>query len=309
MTPPGSELLLHTYLVVGGGTLLIYDYALTFSMEVERFWTPHLFSPTSVFYFTNRYTALLGYMPILYQLLGPVNQNECHFFQGYTVVYVYLVLMASAALMVIRVYALFDRDLVVAWTLGAYLILNIILCVLLRQFGALKNEPTTLTESRCVPYRTEGQGEVLAILWGLKQLFEIVVLLLTARKYSKFKQSTRPVLIDKLMTDEILSFSAGLVINTMTICCCIWAPPHLRVVGSPLNTATFSLTVSRITLNLRDPGIVSRSVESLSGSTLESQNVVTTILGPPTPVEDLRSGDGTESNLIALRTFEGQRGD
>lgn len=280
-------------------------------MEVERFWTPHLFSPTSVFYFTNRYAALLGYMPILYQLLGAVNQNTCHFFQGYIVVYAYFVLMVSAALMVIRVYALFDRDFMVVWALGAHVILTIILCVLLRQFGTLKNELIMLTDSRCVPYRTEGQGEALAILWSLKQSFEIVVFLLTARKSSKFKQSTRPVLIDKLMTDGILCFSAGLVINTLTICCCIWAPSYLRAVGTPLNTATFSLTMSRITLNLRDPGIVSHSVEPLSGSTLESRNIVTTILnlGPPTYVEDLRSGVGTESGLIALRTFEGQRAD
>ena len=47
-------------------------------MEVERFWLPHQVSATTVLYFANRYVGLLGYVPILYQFLGPVDGDVGH---------------------------------------------------------------------------------------------------------------------------------------------------------------------------------------------------------------------------------------
>lgn len=55
--------------------LLGYDYALTFSMEVERFWSSHQISTTTTLYFVNRYVGLIGYLPILYQFLGTPGED------------------------------------------------------------------------------------------------------------------------------------------------------------------------------------------------------------------------------------------
>ena len=55
--------------------LLAYDYALTFSMEVERFWFSRKFSTTTALYFANRYIGLVGYAPILYQFLGAPGED------------------------------------------------------------------------------------------------------------------------------------------------------------------------------------------------------------------------------------------
>ncbi|KAF9649622.1 hypothetical protein BDM02DRAFT_3113443 [Thelephora ganbajun] len=68
--------ILHTYLIVFGGALLIYDYVLTFSMEVERFWISHPVSAITTLYFVDRYVGLLGYLPILYQFLGAIEEDE-----------------------------------------------------------------------------------------------------------------------------------------------------------------------------------------------------------------------------------------
>jgi hypothetical protein len=43
--------------------ILYYEYALTFSMEVERFW-PQRFSWASCFFYLNRYLSLLGHIPV-----------------------------------------------------------------------------------------------------------------------------------------------------------------------------------------------------------------------------------------------------
>ena len=40
-----------------------------------------------------------------------------------------------------------------------------------------------------------------AIMWGLKPLFDLIVLLLTIHKSAKFKQTSRPILIDMLIAD------------------------------------------------------------------------------------------------------------
>ncbi|KAG6871731.1 hypothetical protein C0993_002817, partial [Termitomyces sp. T159_Od127] len=47
--------------------ILYYDYALTLSTEVERFWSSESFSWGSAFFYLNRYLALFGYIPILAQ--------------------------------------------------------------------------------------------------------------------------------------------------------------------------------------------------------------------------------------------------
>ena len=54
-----------TFLVI-----LYYDYALTFSREVEFFW-PHenRVGWVSFLYFLNRYVAIFGYIPIVLRLI------------------------------------------------------------------------------------------------------------------------------------------------------------------------------------------------------------------------------------------------
>lgn len=80
--PSVYPLIVHTQLAhsfaLSLTALLIYDYMLTFSMEVERFWVPHKISATTTLYFVNRYAGLVGYMPILYQFLAKVGDDVCH---------------------------------------------------------------------------------------------------------------------------------------------------------------------------------------------------------------------------------------
>jgi hypothetical protein len=45
--------------------ILYYDYILTFSIEIERFWTR--LSWASCFFFMNRYLVLLGHIPTIWQ--------------------------------------------------------------------------------------------------------------------------------------------------------------------------------------------------------------------------------------------------
>jgi hypothetical protein len=56
------------YLVLIPFTILVYDYALTFRLEVERFWGTRLTWGTILVY-VNRYLTLLGTVPVLTEVL------------------------------------------------------------------------------------------------------------------------------------------------------------------------------------------------------------------------------------------------
>ena len=47
--------------------LLYYDFLLTLPLEAERFWTGRR-SWASIFFYLNRYTAILFHIPVIYEL-------------------------------------------------------------------------------------------------------------------------------------------------------------------------------------------------------------------------------------------------
>ena len=54
--------------------ILYYDYTLTFSAEVDRFWKGRFSFASFIFYF-NRYLALSGHIPVLYEFYGTHDQK------------------------------------------------------------------------------------------------------------------------------------------------------------------------------------------------------------------------------------------
>ncbi|KAH9916252.1 uncharacterized protein BXZ73DRAFT_105882 [Epithele typhae] len=57
-----------------GFAILYYDYFLTFSLEVERFWSRR-FTLVSFAFFLNRYVLLLGHIPVIFEFFG-TNQSS-----------------------------------------------------------------------------------------------------------------------------------------------------------------------------------------------------------------------------------------
>ncbi|KAI1790894.1 hypothetical protein LXA43DRAFT_890138, partial [Ganoderma leucocontextum] len=61
--------------------LLFYDFILTLPHEAERFWTGRR-SWASVFFFLNRYTAILFHIPVIYEIFyvmpESVSQQNCY---------------------------------------------------------------------------------------------------------------------------------------------------------------------------------------------------------------------------------------
>ena len=57
--------------------LLYYDYTLTFGAEVSRFWRCRVgrHSWGTVGFFLNRYLAILGHIPVIWEFFGSENYS------------------------------------------------------------------------------------------------------------------------------------------------------------------------------------------------------------------------------------------
>ena len=62
--------------------ILFYDYALTFWMEVERFWARGRPTVISSCFFLNRYLALLGHVPVMVEFYASHDQSVRSFFRA-----------------------------------------------------------------------------------------------------------------------------------------------------------------------------------------------------------------------------------
>lgn len=86
-----STSLLTSWLAV----ILYYDYLLTFSMEIERFWTFRRISSGSFFFFFNRYLAFFGNIPIIFVFFWRTEDRQLKI-QVRSLCILILVSMASA---------------------------------------------------------------------------------------------------------------------------------------------------------------------------------------------------------------------
>jgi hypothetical protein len=71
--------------------VLYYDYVLTFSTEVERFWTQQKFSWASLFFYLNRYVSLLGHLPVFAENFSKFQHDVS------TVIFIHLVWLMDDA--------------------------------------------------------------------------------------------------------------------------------------------------------------------------------------------------------------------
>ncbi|KAJ3994438.1 hypothetical protein F5050DRAFT_1774515 [Lentinula boryana] len=59
--------------------ILIYDYLLTFDIEIERFWKRDTKRFASILFFINRYMTLLGNIPIVLLFFWPEPVLRYHY--------------------------------------------------------------------------------------------------------------------------------------------------------------------------------------------------------------------------------------
>ncbi|KAI0065305.1 hypothetical protein BV25DRAFT_1822463 [Artomyces pyxidatus] len=232
--------------------LLYYDYFLTLVVEIERYWQPRAFTLSSALFLANRYLALLGYIPIIYeavitsfQLSEPTGRASKLLM--YHAVLIMLLQMLTASLFMLRTYALYERSQIILSVMIFEAVISVgIGCWVVSQLTVFDNDPVTNPK----------EGRLMAIAYSGLLVFDVTVFWLTMHRALRLRAQRRAPLIETLFIDGLLYYGVILNLNLVNILILAFGTSSFRgLISTSTNTISVVL-VSRLMLNLRDPVLV-----------------------------------------------------
>ncbi|KAI0328545.1 hypothetical protein GY45DRAFT_1254664 [Cubamyces sp. BRFM 1775] len=155
--------------------ILYYDYSLALGTEVDRFWRVGRWTFANVLFVLNRYLALLGTIPVIFEFFGDLPHERFH--KYYTIVSQTIVIF----ILNVRTYALYAGNTRVIRGLVALNLVMVIVVVVIRvsQFHAV----------------------IWASLWIILLVFDLTILVLTLVKALTMRESVRYGLLRVLFRD------------------------------------------------------------------------------------------------------------
>ncbi|KAJ7429735.1 hypothetical protein B0H11DRAFT_2141420 [Mycena galericulata] len=222
-------------------TLLFYDYFLTFEWEISRYWGSEITWPT-VLFFLNRYGSLLGNIPVVIQFfwITPSTPQKSASYHQYFLIGTQAVV---AALLILRTYALYERDnrvlafmLVICGGAGGVCIWR---SVVDDTSDVLINGDLGL-DIGCIYAITGPQSVGLIIAWMALVLFDCMIFFLTLYRALNHRSTGA-----RLLTVFVMVIS-----NTSNI---LTFADYTRGVATTFANTISTIMISRLMLNLRDP--------------------------------------------------------
>ncbi|KAF8273738.1 hypothetical protein EI94DRAFT_1172575 [Lactarius quietus] len=229
-----------------GYCILYYDYFLTLSREVDRFWHLGPHSWASIVFFANRYIALLGHIPLLYGVIA----NPCKtvdiqlFLTKYHGILMLLLHFLTAVLLMMRVYALYFRN---KWVLAivaleAVATISIGCWVLSRPLGDISTIQTLQKSTR---FQTG------AAFTGLL-VFDCTVFALSTYRSINLGGQNVPFL-NRLLVDGFMYYGVTWSVNLVNVVVLMTAPPSINLSTPVFANVLSVIMVSRLMINLYDP--------------------------------------------------------
>lgn len=263
---------LNRCLALCGFTLVLYDYILTFPLELERFWSPLQMRQWGTFIFiVNRYIGLLGHVPIIYSYFfvpppDPVvgqQDSRCYPLHKYHQFLAVAVQTSVGAIMLTRVYALWERNRIILWGLLGYYFGFAGFAAWAITRGRSQDYPSVPPNSLgCVSVLSKNEGFYFCLVWSGIMIFDSTVFALTVyRTVSLWRQGSRGlvhiVMRDGLVYYAVLGFST--LANTLTF---VLGSAFTRGINTLMTNMLACAVCSRIMLNLRDPKLSGYLVET-----------------------------------------------
>ncbi|KAH9010030.1 hypothetical protein EDB84DRAFT_1681484 [Lactarius hengduanensis] len=269
-------------LLMIGAVILYYDYFLTLSKEVGRFWHPGPHTWASIIFFANRYIALLGHVPFLYivyadpckTVVGPIrllsDDDSYSYFQAlanhhvslvadmpllakYHGVLMLLLHFLTAVLLMMRVYALYFRN---KWVL-AFVALEGVAAFSVACWALTRPTGGAGTDLQKSIIDTRSQTAVaFSGLLG----FDFTVFALSTYRSIKLGRHNEPFL-NRLFVDELTQRdNAGIVyygvtwsVNLVNVIVLMTADPSVDLATPVFANVLSVIMVSRLMINLHDP--------------------------------------------------------
>ncbi|KAJ7895559.1 hypothetical protein B0H14DRAFT_2680829 [Mycena olivaceomarginata] len=247
------------YLVLVPFTVLVYEYTLTFRLEVERYWGTRLTAGNALF-FINRYSALFGTVPILVELLStttdPSKAAMCHGFQEYHKYFVLLSQILVAVMLIMRTYALYERNkYVLALTVVVTLTVIVFALYILLAGSSHDTLDPFLKSFGCPSAAPHDSNLRLAAAWSGMLIFDVMIFVLTVYKALRHDMGSGS-LFSVLFRDGSMYFGIMIAVNVGNIVTYTSGGPIISGSATTILNIVSSLMLTQLMLNLRDPRIL-----------------------------------------------------
>ncbi|KAF7761913.1 hypothetical protein Agabi119p4_9905 [Agaricus bisporus var. burnettii] len=209
-------------------TVLIYEYLLTFIYEVERFWPLRLkncFEPRRFTFDSENSLGRDGTSPcftwasiLFFNISGGLKIKHldinCVHMQIYHQFLVITIQCLVACLMIIRVYALYDRK---AWV--AILYAGVAVCstgiaiwAVITSTKTAESPPVYIPDG-CGVTLARTEARYLAFAWLSELMFDVLIFVMTLYKTLSLPNGNGIGLLSMLMRDGAVYFGAMVVVN------------------------------------------------------------------------------------------------
>jgi len=259
-------------------SILYYDYLLTVTSEVERYWIPlaggssprHVFTWTTFLFLFTRYLGILGHIPVGMEMFWPIHTSFCNVLTTYHQCFSVVVQVSIGAILILRTYALYSRRIWVLWLtcsiaaltigMGAYAIVQ-------KHTSAAPDPPPI--NLGCNFTISTSQGHYIALAWSGMLLFDIVVFILTLRKAVALRKTGRRSLTDIFFRDGTVYFGCMAIANLSNILTYLLGPPLIKGLTTTLTNVVSLILISHLMLNIRDPKLGGSDSQTIPGASMQ----------------------------------------
>ncbi|TBU38854.1 hypothetical protein BD309DRAFT_483972 [Dichomitus squalens] len=232
--------------------ILYYDYALTIGAEVERFWMRRR-SLVSHIFFLNRYLALIGHIPVIYEFFWVHDTTE---------LLIAAIQIVIGVLQLFRTYALYSQSRRVLSCLCAFGLIasSVAIWAVTNASEDSKGDPSKAVPTfGCEAALSETGAHFLAVAWSVSLAYDALMFALTLYKtlHAVYNRATRSSLSTLLLRDGAFYFGILLLCNVANILTLILPqlPPPLRGISVNRTTTISTSLMARLMLNIRDPAM------------------------------------------------------
>ncbi|KAJ6493906.1 hypothetical protein C8R47DRAFT_1267232 [Mycena vitilis] len=235
-------------------SILFYDYFLVLDFEISRYWDSH-FSWVNVLFFVNRYGALLGNIPVVMEYFWTERSSPAKIKSW----------LEHTVMLILRTYALYERSkrvLTAMMTVAAAAIAVALWSVV---SGKAIHESTNLPLYFGCNYPTPpDQGINLAAAWAGVAVFDSMIFILTL--YKAFSRRYPGGDLLAVLLRDVLS-------NLSNILTFVLGTPYTRGIATTFTNIISSVMITRLMLNLRDPGLAHMSGRLTQGTILQTRSI------------------------------------
>lgn len=248
--------LVRDYLYMATGALLVYDYILTFHLEVKLIWFSQ-WSYTKVLFLFIRYLTFVGvFIAICGETLPDIPLNVCGVIRPMEAWLVMLMMLFAESVLAIRTWAVWGLNKFVGAGLlsvtAAHLIIQ---CVWLNTYiHSIQYAPGPYPGFRgCLITRVDRNLWKEFVLLTTVELIVFVLMAINAFRTYKISKTNR--LWAVIHRDGIMFYVYLLGVTIASVVITIVLPIDLVNLLSPPEAGLYSVFTTRIVLNIRDIGV------------------------------------------------------